>query len=89
MSNCSQKKSVRPSQAFSLPLISAAYSCCTDAELDFGTECLEVARKYGGAKVKLVSGGENLWKVTYAKDLDAVRSYLKTKHTRVAEENTS
>ena len=66
-------------QAFSLSLIGAAYSRCSDDDLDYGTECLEIARKYGDAKVKLVDGGENLWKVTYAKDLDALRTCLRLK----------
>jgi len=64
-------------QAFSLPLIGGAYSRCSETDLDFGTECLEIARKYGGVRAKLVEGGEHLWKVTYAKDLDAVRNKLK------------
>lgn len=65
-------------QAFSFPVISEAYSRCSTADLDFGTECLEIARKYGDVRAKLVEGGDNLWKVTYAKDLEAVRNHLKS-----------
>ncbi len=44
---------------------------CTDYELDYGTECLQLALKYGRltdssggqVNVKLVDGPESLWKV--------------------------
>ena len=36
---------------------------CTDYDLDYGTECLHLAQKYMGSKVRLIEGPVNLWKV--------------------------
>ena len=35
----------------------------TDYDFDYGTECLHLASKYMGVKVKLIEGSSNLWKV--------------------------
>jgi hypothetical protein len=35
----------------------------TDYDFDYGTECLHLASKYTGVKVKLIEGSSNLWKV--------------------------
>ena len=35
----------------------------TDYNFDYGTECLHLASKYTGVKVKLIEGSSNLWKV--------------------------
>lgn len=36
---------------------------CSDYDLDFGTECLQLALKYCHIKAKLVEGSPDLWKV--------------------------
>jgi len=46
---------------------SRLFSCdlfqCTDYDLDYGTECLHLAQRYGNARVSLIDGPDNLWKV--------------------------
>jgi len=64
-------------QAFQLSLLQKAYSSCTIEELDHGTECLELFRKYSGVCPKLLDGPNLLWKVTHKKDLDLVEMQLK------------
>jgi len=39
------------------------YLQSTDHDLDYGTECLHLAQQYGGVKVRLLQGLDNLWKV--------------------------
>lgn len=36
---------------------------CSDYDLEFGTECLQLALKYCHVKAKLVEGSPDLWKV--------------------------
>lgn len=36
---------------------------CSDFDLEFGTECLQLALKYCHRKAKLVEGTPDLWKV--------------------------
>ncbi|XP_057360544.1 D-ribitol-5-phosphate cytidylyltransferase isoform X4 [Manis pentadactyla] len=50
---------------------------CSDYDLDFGTECLQLALKYCHIKAKLVEGSPDLWKVTYKRDLYAAESIIK------------
>uniref|UniRef100_A0A8C9IRV7 D-ribitol-5-phosphate cytidylyltransferase n=1 Tax=Piliocolobus tephrosceles TaxID=591936 RepID=A0A8C9IRV7_9PRIM len=50
---------------------------CTDYDLEFGTECLQLALKYCRTKAKLVEGSPDLWKVTYKRDLYAAESIIK------------
>uniref|UniRef100_A0A8C9JHF3 D-ribitol-5-phosphate cytidylyltransferase n=1 Tax=Panthera tigris altaica TaxID=74533 RepID=A0A8C9JHF3_PANTA len=50
---------------------------CSDYDLEFGTECLQLALKYGHIKAKLVEGSPDLWKVTYKRDLYAAESIIK------------
>ncbi|XP_068091206.1 D-ribitol-5-phosphate cytidylyltransferase [Hyperolius riggenbachi] len=64
-------------QAFLFDVIYTAYQQCTDHDLDFGTECLHLAQEYGKAKVKLVEGPPDLWKVTYKRDLYAAEAIIK------------
>lgn len=64
-------------QAFALEVIKRAYASCTDYDLDYGTECLHLAQRYAGAKVRLIDGPEHLWKVTYRRDLFAVEGEIK------------
>ncbi|XP_032142612.1 D-ribitol-5-phosphate cytidylyltransferase isoform X8 [Sapajus apella] len=52
---------------------------CSDYDLEFGTECLQLALKYCCTKAKLVEGSPDLWKVTYKRDLYAVESIIKEK----------
>nr|XP_012306139.1 isoprenoid synthase domain-containing protein isoform X2 [Aotus nancymaae] len=50
---------------------------CSDCDLEFGTECLQLALKYCCTKAKLVEGSPDLWKVTYKRDLYAAESIIK------------
>uniref|UniRef100_A0A5F9D8V4 D-ribitol-5-phosphate cytidylyltransferase n=1 Tax=Oryctolagus cuniculus TaxID=9986 RepID=A0A5F9D8V4_RABIT len=50
---------------------------CSDYDLEFGTECLQLALKYSDTKAKLVEGSPDLWKVTYKRDLSAAESIIK------------
>lgn len=49
-------------QAFLFDVIYAAYQQCSDYDLEFGTECLQLALKYCHVKAKLVEGPTDLWK---------------------------
>uniref|UniRef100_A0A8C2YNH1 D-ribitol-5-phosphate cytidylyltransferase n=1 Tax=Chinchilla lanigera TaxID=34839 RepID=A0A8C2YNH1_CHILA len=64
-------------QAFLFDVIYEAYQQCSDYDLDFGTECLQLALKYCGTNAKLVEGSPDLWKVTYKRDLYAAESIIK------------
>uniref|UniRef100_A0A8I3WZX7 D-ribitol-5-phosphate cytidylyltransferase n=1 Tax=Callithrix jacchus TaxID=9483 RepID=A0A8I3WZX7_CALJA len=64
-------------QAFLFDVIYEAYQQCSDYDLEFGTECLQLALKYCCTKAKLVEGSPDLWKVTYKRDLYAAESIVK------------
>ncbi|XP_077712818.1 D-ribitol-5-phosphate cytidylyltransferase isoform X8 [Canis aureus] len=71
-------------QAFLFDVIYEAYQQgntvsheCSDYDLEFGTECLQLALKYGHVHAKLVEGSPDLWKVTYKRDLYAAESIIK------------
>ncbi|XP_058152901.2 D-ribitol-5-phosphate cytidylyltransferase isoform X2 [Dasypus novemcinctus] len=64
-------------QAFLFDVIYKAYQQCSDNDLEFGTECLQLALKYCQTKAKLVEGSPDLWKVTYKRDLYAAESIIK------------
>ncbi|XP_069915674.1 D-ribitol-5-phosphate cytidylyltransferase isoform X1 [Oryctolagus cuniculus] len=64
-------------QAFLFDVIYEAYQQCSDYDLEFGTECLQLALKYSDTKAKLVEGSPDLWKVTYKRDLSAAESIIK------------
>ncbi|XP_016074248.1 PREDICTED: isoprenoid synthase domain-containing protein [Miniopterus natalensis] len=64
-------------QAFLYDVIYAAYQQCSDYDLDYGTECLQLTLKYCHIKAKLVEGSPDLWKVTYKRDLYAAESIIK------------
>ncbi|XP_044102072.1 D-ribitol-5-phosphate cytidylyltransferase isoform X2 [Neovison vison] len=64
-------------QAFLFDVIYEAYQQCSDYDLEFGTECLQLALKYGHVNAKLVEGSPDLWKVTYKRDLYAAESIIK------------
>ncbi|XP_074223503.1 D-ribitol-5-phosphate cytidylyltransferase isoform X3 [Camelus bactrianus] len=64
-------------QAFLFDVIYEAYQQCSDYDLEFGTECLQLALKYCHVKAKLVEGSPDLWKVTYKRDLYAAESIIK------------
>ncbi|XP_008835831.1 D-ribitol-5-phosphate cytidylyltransferase, partial [Nannospalax galili] len=49
-------------QAFLFDVIYEAYQQCSDYDLEFGTECLQLALKYCHTKAKLVEGSPDLWK---------------------------
>lgn len=67
-------------QGFQLHVIKTAYEMSTENDFDYGTECLLLAMKYVGTKAKLFTGPDNLWKVTYRKDLYAAEAVLKEKN---------
>uniref|UniRef100_A0A8C5XWE2 D-ribitol-5-phosphate cytidylyltransferase n=1 Tax=Microcebus murinus TaxID=30608 RepID=A0A8C5XWE2_MICMU len=58
-------------------VIAAKEHGCSDYDLEFGTECLQLALKYCHTKAKLVEGSPDLWKVTYKRDLYAAESIIK------------
>ncbi|XP_066994862.1 D-ribitol-5-phosphate cytidylyltransferase [Anabrus simplex] len=58
-------------QAFQFGILSSAYSKCSEEELDHGTECLQLALSCTGVRARLIEGPEDLWKVTYKKDIYA------------------
>lgn len=59
-------------QVFRAEVIMEAYEKCSKRDLDFGTECLDLVKKYTSSDVSLIEGnGDHLWKVTYRKDLAA------------------
>ncbi|XP_077432611.1 D-ribitol-5-phosphate cytidylyltransferase isoform X2 [Vanacampus margaritifer] len=64
-------------QAFMYNIIHRAYQRCTEADFDFGTECLHLVQRYCAANAKLIEGPPNLWKVTYKRDLATVESVVK------------
>ncbi|KAM6201520.1 D-ribitol-5-phosphate cytidylyltransferase isoform 1-T1 [Rhynchocyon petersi] len=64
-------------QAFLFDVIYEAYKQCSDYDLEFGTECLQLALKYCHTNAKLVEGSPDLWKVTYKRDLYAAESIIK------------
>uniref|UniRef100_A0A1B6DTQ5 2-C-methyl-D-erythritol 4-phosphate cytidylyltransferase-like protein n=1 Tax=Clastoptera arizonana TaxID=38151 RepID=A0A1B6DTQ5_9HEMI len=66
-------------QAFQLTVIVAAYNKCLEEDLDTGTECLQLALKYCGIRAKLIQGSEDLWKVTYKKDLYTAQASIREK----------
>ncbi|XP_005076272.1 D-ribitol-5-phosphate cytidylyltransferase isoform X1 [Mesocricetus auratus] len=66
-------------QAFLFDVIYDAYQQCSDYDLEFGTECLQLALKYCHTKAKLLEGSPDLWKVTYKQDLYAAESMIKEK----------
>ncbi|KAK0050418.1 isoprenoid synthase domain-containing protein-like isoform X2 [Biomphalaria pfeifferi] len=71
-------------QAFKYNVIASAYEKCTQDDFDFGTECLLLALKYSKCPAFLVEGTEDLWKVTYQKDLFLLDSVLKAKNSIVS-----
>ncbi|XP_006832309.1 PREDICTED: isoprenoid synthase domain-containing protein [Chrysochloris asiatica] len=73
----SRYKASEMPQAFLFDVIYDAYQQCSDYDLEFGTECLQLALKYCHTKAKLVEGSSDLWKVTYKQDLYAAESIIK------------
>ncbi|XP_061918700.1 D-ribitol-5-phosphate cytidylyltransferase [Entelurus aequoreus] len=64
-------------QGFAYDVIHQAYERCTEADFDFGTECLHLVLQYCSTNAKLVEGPPTLWKVTYKRDLAAAESIVK------------
>ncbi|KAF7488228.1 D-ribitol-5-phosphate cytidylyltransferase [Sarcoptes scabiei] len=65
-------------QAFRSNLILDAYRKCTDDDLDYNTECLDLVKRYTKFDAKLLPVDPNLYfKVTYRKDLFAADNILK------------
>ncbi|XP_045877452.1 D-ribitol-5-phosphate cytidylyltransferase isoform X3 [Meles meles] len=69
-------------QAFLFDVIYEAYQQCSDYDLEFGTECLQLALKYGHVNARLVEGSPDLWKVTYKRDLYAAESIIKGEYAQ-------
>ncbi|XP_041372273.1 D-ribitol-5-phosphate cytidylyltransferase-like [Gigantopelta aegis] len=70
-------------QAFQFDVIKRAYEQSTDYDFDYGTECLLLATKYTGVKAHILEGSDDLWKVTYIKDLYAAEGMLKAHYIQV------
>ncbi|XP_005109902.1 D-ribitol-5-phosphate cytidylyltransferase [Aplysia californica] len=71
-------------QAFQYGVIAAAYEKCSEDDLEHGTECLLLAMNYSHCHAKLVEGSEELWKVTYQKDIYSLESTIKERQTVVS-----
>ncbi|KAK8765484.1 hypothetical protein V5799_031905 [Amblyomma americanum] len=56
-------------QAFQYPLLMKAYQRSTEEDYTNGTECLALLHRHCGVAPKLVPGTDELFKVTYRKDL--------------------
>ncbi|XP_060052128.1 D-ribitol-5-phosphate cytidylyltransferase isoform X2 [Erinaceus europaeus] len=69
-------------QAFLFDVIYGAYQQCSEYDLEYGTECLQLALKYGHTKARLVEGSADLWKVTYKRDLYAAESIIKERTSK-------
>lgn len=55
-----------------------AYDNCDQHEILHGTECLELVRRYGGIRPKMLEGDrDQLWKVTKQADLTIAFDALK------------
>ncbi|XP_053409101.1 D-ribitol-5-phosphate cytidylyltransferase-like [Mercenaria mercenaria] len=76
-------------QGFQLSVIKTAYEKSDDHDFDYGTECLLLAMKYTGTRAKLLTGPDNLWKVTYRKDLYAAEAIVKEQNVTVQVNFTS
>lgn len=70
-------------QAFRYGTLLRAYEAASPEVLLHGTECLELARA-AGARVRLVEGGPELWKVTYKHDLYAAKEMFRERSRKVA-----
>ncbi|XP_024216228.1 D-ribitol-5-phosphate cytidylyltransferase isoform X2 [Halyomorpha halys] len=70
-------------QAFQFSLLISAYNKCSDEEIDNGTECLQLVLSHCGINAKLISGKEELFKVTHKKDLYLAEGLLREKTTDV------
>lgn len=70
-------------QGFKHELIKRAYEMCTDNDLDYGTECLHLVRKYTNIGAYLIDGPSSLWKVTHRKDFYTAEGTLKEKFLKV------
>lgn len=64
-------------QAFQYDVVKSAYDKCSEYDMDYGTECLQIALKYASVKAKLVEGPPDLWKVTHRKDIHAIDGLLR------------
>ncbi|KAJ8415965.1 hypothetical protein AAFF_G00405220 [Aldrovandia affinis] len=64
-------------QGFLYDIIYQAYVQCSEADFEFGTECLHLVLQYCGTNARLVEGPPTLWKVTYKRDLFAAESIIK------------
>ncbi|KAJ8354513.1 hypothetical protein SKAU_G00220800 [Synaphobranchus kaupii] len=64
-------------QGFLYDTIYQAYVQCSEADFEFGTECLHLVLQYCGTNARLIEGPHTLWKVTYKQDLFAAESIIK------------
>ncbi|XP_073971937.1 D-ribitol-5-phosphate cytidylyltransferase-like isoform X2 [Rhodnius prolixus] len=70
-------------QAFQFEILMSAYAKCTEEELDLGTECLQLVLTHCGLRPKLITSSDDLWKVTYNKDIYIVEATIREKSTDV------
>ncbi|XP_078481693.1 D-ribitol-5-phosphate cytidylyltransferase-like isoform X2 [Ciona intestinalis] len=70
-------------QGYMFSLIYKAYSKCSDKELKHGTECLKIASDYSASKPKILKGGDNLWKITYQRDMAVAREFVSSHQLNV------
>ncbi|XP_063054424.1 D-ribitol-5-phosphate cytidylyltransferase [Engraulis encrasicolus] len=64
-------------QGFIYDIIYEAYQKCSEAEFEFGTECLDLALRHCGVSAKLMEGPPTLWKVTYSQDVVSAEAIIK------------
>ncbi|KAL2085067.1 hypothetical protein ACEWY4_020585 [Coilia grayii] len=50
-------------QGFIYDVIYQAYQKCSEADFEFGTECLDLALRHCGVRARLIEGPPTLWKV--------------------------
>ncbi|XP_041458331.1 D-ribitol-5-phosphate cytidylyltransferase-like [Lytechinus variegatus] len=71
-------------QAFSYETIVTAYDKISQHDLDHGTEVLHLALEYAGVRAKLLHTTDEVWKVTYRRDMCAAEQFARERLARVA-----
>eukprot|EP00049_Salpingoeca_infusionum_P023752 m.13762 g.13762 ORF g.13762 m.13762 type:complete len:246 (-) comp6003_c0_seq1:137-874(-) len=64
-------------QAFQTSILASAYESITDAELQHGTEVLQLVLTHTATRAKLVDCQPNVWKVTTPEDVEFFKFKLK------------
>eukprot|EP00057_Strongylocentrotus_purpuratus_P019138 XP_011673612.1 PREDICTED: isoprenoid synthase domain-containing protein [Strongylocentrotus purpuratus] len=71
-------------QAFSYQTIVTAYDKISKHDLDHGTEVLHLALEYAGVRAKLLETKDEVWKVTYRRDICAAEQFARERLARLA-----